>query len=274
MPQCRVDMLVALTVAWSVACAEYARAQTSTTNRKEPTTSKSLSEQALKLWQRDIDQYRLHTKDPEALRRRAEEFIKTVQLNILPYPQGPRFETTAAMGKKLIEDGCQDVLVRTYYGKAVVNDEGPYAALRILTEALNSWPSSDYPPECRRMGVFTIFGDIKRYARALQWSHMREEAAQHAAFRVKDETLGPEMRRVLFHELMPLIDCDDIQTTWEDPIAIYEACAALPKADPWLLHMLSGGAFVGKAWRDRGGGWANKVTPEGWQSFSLTVYWS
>jgi len=113
---------------------------------REPAVSKqgdapqlrTLPEQALGLWQRDIDQYRRHTSDPQALRAQAEEFMRTVQLSMLPRPRGPGRAETAQMGKRLFEQGCRDPLLRAYYGRAVCNDRGSYEAMPILVESLNA----------------------------------------------------------------------------------------------------------------------------------------
>ncbi len=70
-------------------------------------TPKTLAEQALSLWQRDIDQYRQYTRDPQSVRPKAEEFMRAVQQNMLPRRRGPRLETTAEMGKKLFEQGAR-----------------------------------------------------------------------------------------------------------------------------------------------------------------------
>jgi len=114
--------------------------------------------------------------------------------------------------------------------------------------------------------VFTLFSEAKLYAKALDWPRLRKEAAWLAAERVGDETIAPDMRRLVFYELRPLLD-DDCTRSWEDAIAIHEACSKQPKADPWIVHLLAGRAYVSLAWHHRGGGWAYTVTPEGWKLF-------
>jgi hypothetical protein len=226
----------------------------------------TLSLQAMHLWQGDIDLYRQYTSDPKSLRPQAEEFMRTVQLGMLPNPRGPGIAKTVEMGKKLLEQGCQDRLVKMYYGRAICSDQGILNARPVLFEALNSWGQSNYPPECRRMGVFTIYGEAKTISGALPWAKIRSEVAKLAAARVSDETIGPEMRRIVFHELLPLL-YDNCGRDWEGPVAIYEACSKQPKADPWLINMIAGRSFVAQAWHHRGGEWAYKVTPEGWKLF-------
>ena|GEM_PF-1287431 len=227
---------------------------------------RTLPEQALSLWQRDIDQYRRHTNDAQALRPQAEEFMRTVQLGMLPRPRGPGLAETAQMGKRLFEQGCKDPLLKAYYGRAVCSDRGCFEAMPVLVESLNAWPQSGYPGEAQRMAVFTLFSEAKPYAKNLDWLRLRKVAAGLAAERVGDGTIGPEMQRAVFYELRPLLGGTCTQD-WEDAAAIHEACSNQPKADPWIVHVLAGRAYVSRAWHHRGGGWAYKVTPEGWKLF-------
>ncbi|MDD4789246.1 MAG: hypothetical protein PHO07_18920 [Pirellulales bacterium] len=227
----------------------------------------TLADQAMRLWQRDIEEYRRLTKDPPALRRQAEEFMRTVQLGMLPQVYGPGHAKTAQMGERLFEQGCRDPLLKSYYGRAVCCAEGAYESMPLCVESLNAWEQSGYPGVYRRMAVFTLFAEAKLYARSLDWPRLRGEAASLAACRVGDTTIAPEMRRVVFHELQPLLG-DECTSHWEDAVAIHEACSKVPQADPWIIHMLAGQAYVSRAWHHRGGGWAYTVTPEGWKLFA------
>jgi tetratricopeptide (TPR) repeat protein len=48
---------------------------------------------------------------------------------------------------------------------------------------------------------------------------------------------------------------------------LVEGIAALPDADPWLVHMARGVLHTELAWDARGTGYAPAVTPEGWEGF-------
>ncbi len=228
---------------------------------------RTLAAQAMRLWQRDIEEYRRLTRDPPALRRQAEEFMRTVQLGMLPQVYGPGHAKTAQMGERLFEQGCRDPLLKSYYGRAVCCAEGAYESMPLCVESLNAWEQSGYPGVYRRMAVFTLFAEAKLYAKSVDWPRLRGEAASLAACRVGDTTIAPEMRRVVFHELQPLLG-DECTSHWEDAVAIHEACSKVPQADPWIIHMLAGQAYVSRAWHHRGGGWAYTVTPEGWKLFA------
>ncbi|MFZ5829095.1 MAG: tetratricopeptide repeat protein [Planctomycetota bacterium] len=234
-------------------------------NYKTRPTPKTLPEQALYLWERDIDEYREHTKDPKSLRPQAEEFMRAVHLNMLPTRRGPHLQETVEMGKRLIDQGCEDPLVRIYYGKAVSDEMGIFHALPILADGLNAWPDSGYPKLARRLGVLTMFAEAKYFAEALPWSNLRDEAACLAAARVADDTIDPAMRRVLFHELSQLMGGGGKH--WEDAVAVHERCANESNADPWLIHMLAGDAYVARAWHHRGDAWAQFVPDEAWEPF-------
>ncbi|NUQ61052.1 MAG: hypothetical protein HUU20_01090 [Pirellulales bacterium] len=236
------------------------------TGPADSASSQSLDELALALWQRDIDQYLQHTQDPQTLRLQAEEFLRNVQFGMLPHPRGPGDAKTAQIGKELFQQGCRDPLLKTYYGKAVCSARDCYEAAPALTEALNTWKPSGYPGEFRRLGVFTLFSEMKASSRGSDWGRLRNEAASLAAIRVADATISPEMRRVLLYELMPLAGTG-CGGNWEDAAAVHEACSKQPSADPWIVHMLAGRAYVARAWHHRGGDWARNVTPEGWRLF-------
>ena len=151
----------------------------------------TLADQAMRLWQRDIEEYRRLTKDPPALRRQAEEFMRTVQLGMLPQVYGPGHAKTAQMGERLFEQGCRDPLLKSYYGRAVCCAEGAYESMPLCVESLNAWEQSGYPGVYRRMAVFTLFAEAKLYARSLDWPRLRGEAASLAACRVAT-TIAPQ----------------------------------------------------------------------------------
>jgi len=192
--------------------------------------------------------------------------MRNVLLGRLPHPGGAGYGNIAQAGKRLFEQGSQDALLRAYYGRAVCSDKGCFEAMPILVESLNAWAQSGYPGEHRRMAVFTLLSEAKIYAKALDWPRLRQEAAWLAAELVRDETITAEMWRLVFDELRPLTSCER-DRVWEDAVAISEACSKEPKADPWIVHMLTGQAYVARAWHHRGGEWAYKVTPEGWKLF-------
>ncbi len=226
----------------------------------------AFSQQAMKLWRRDIEAYRRTTKDPQAIRAEAEEFMRTVQLGMLPHPRGLSPAKTAAMGKKLFEQGCQDPLVKTYYGRAICSDQGSFYARQIIIEALNEWTHSGYPGEYMRVGVFTLYGQAKDYMPLLPAAQLRKVAATLASERAGDQTIDPEMRRVVYYELSPLVK-NSAGEDWEGSILISEACGDQEKIDPWVLNMVTGDSYVVKGWHHRGGDWAYKVTPEGFRLF-------
>ena len=225
---------------------------------------------ALSLWHRDIARYLTTTKDPEPLRRQAEQFMQAVQLGMLPHPEGPGYAQTAEMGKKLIEQGSRDPLLRIYYARAVADDRGPLAALQIAQEALNDWAPSGYPGEYRRVGTFLVFAQ-KRLSDSPAWAVRRNEVVSFTNAYAALTAKYPELRRVVFYELSPLL-ADDSDRGWEDAIAISEACGKQPNADPWLVHMLAGKACLATAWHHRGGDWAYKVKPENWKPFHENLH--
>jgi hypothetical protein len=193
----------------------------------------TLSEDALNLWQREIEAYRRHTKDPESVRPLAEEFLRTVQLGALPRPRGPGLAKTMEMGKKVFAQGCKDPLVRAYYAN-VVSNKTPrgYYEMRTLATALDALRQSDYPPECRRVMLYTLYTFGTLDPRVPQWPDRRRETIELAAARVGDATIPPAQQRIVLHEMAPFFASDETEKAWQDLEALYEDCSKQPKADP------------------------------------------
>jgi len=235
----------------------------------DPSELKTLSDQLLALWGWDIEMYREHSKDPPHIRPLAEEFIRTVQLGMLPRPRGPGYGQTVEMGKRLLEQGCEDPLVKAYYGEAVCAYQGDYPALRLFVDAANAVQPSVYPAEYRLRTTFLLFSRAKPYCQMLsKWPRLRKEVASFVRQRLHDKRIPAEMRRALFFEFARLMTGgQSCGRYWEDGMAIYEACKNVPDVDPWLLHMVAGVAYCDKAWHHRGGDWAYTVTPERWELF-------
>jgi hypothetical protein len=63
-------------------------------------------------------------------------------------------------------------------------------------------------------------------------------------------------------------------TGWMDGLSIeketefYDEANKLDGAEPWMLAMIGGRYHIDAAWAARGSGWANEVTPQGWQDFA------
>ena len=143
-----VIVLWLLTSVWLLGSAGCKKAKARLPTHEEPANPQTLPEKDLSLWQCDIDQYRLHTKDPQALRPQAEEFMRARSTEHAAASAGAAAGEDGTNGKEATGTGpCQDLLVETYYGRAVCRDQGSYPALPILAKALNAWPQSDYPPE-------------------------------------------------------------------------------------------------------------------------------
>ena len=233
---------------------------------EEPVREPALPHPIQSLWESDVLQYHRVTRDPRPLRAEAEVFMRNVLLTLQSRRQGPPPDKLVEQGKSLFERGCQDPLLKTYYGHAIVDSQGAFAALGTLLEALNDWRGSPYGGEHRRMGIYTLFM-AKAYAKALPWDAVRKEVVDCVRRRMTDPHVSPDMRRIIYDELSALMG-DNCGKNWEDAAAIESVCRQLPSADPWLVHMVAGRTYVAKAWHHRGGEWGYKVGPEAWKLFA------
>ena len=224
-----------------------------------------LSDKLLKFWEPDIEAYRKYTKDPQSLRPQAEEFLRTVLLGNVFRKRGPGDEKTVAMGKKLLDQGCDDPLVKSYYASVAYKSMDYDSAIPFLQKAVVTLRESDYPPECKRVVVMADYSHCSVLQDVQNWKEFREEAINMAAARVGDSSIGSFQQQFIQKELEPFFRCDTFN--WKDSEALYNACLKQPKADPWTMEMIAGCYYRTMAWHYRGGGYASTVTADGWEKF-------
>ncbi len=228
-------------------------------DKKSPSEA-VFSDDVLGLWHRDIDQYRRHTKDPEAVLPQAEEFLRAVQLGALPCPRGPGLAGTMDLGKKAFARGYRDPLVRAYYAAiAGTKSRGGHAEMRNLSLALDALRQSDYPSSCQRLMLYTLYAYGASGQRLPQWPERRREAIELAAARVGDETIGPEKQRIVLYELSIFLPAEILPDQWQDAEALHEACQKQPKADPWTLHIIAGHYYRMLAWHHHVDQWGGDM---------------
>ncbi len=209
---------------------------------------------------RQIDDYRKQTSDPEAVREEVDEFLSSVIAGRLT--AGSKWASLLAEGERLSGQGAGDPLF-----KSALADCHQYAGsetdeLRLRGEAAAGFAKTPYPPfwqlhNAKRWVELVYVSSDQARNRALQ------TAIRAAAAAVNDRGIqAPEQRFVAVY-LTPMLE----QFQPGDRAALYEQLAIQPDMDSWTKNLLAGIYHVKLAWQHRGGGWAGEVTPEGWQQF-------
>lgn len=209
-----------------------------------------------------LDAWRAHGKHDPRWNDGVEKLLRDVAK---PNSQQPPKRETAAQARKLLEQGCDDPLVR--YALAISLDikagTAVYQVIDALRPALEKLGADYSPAVAYRIEL--------RYVQAWERAY-RDKAQEDAPIveRLIDRMIGlicaplddDERRRqlqrlssALEHELRPHAKL------------FFQKLAASPQADRWLVQMLLARAHVNLAWQERGGGYAGTVTEQGWRGF-------
>lgn len=182
------------------------------------------------------------------------------------YPLEPAaYRSLAAEGEKLVEAGCDDPLVRLWYGQMQFRSK-EYAKAEPNLMIAYDWGDNKYP-DVHAFFAFRSLAMIAQRKRA-RWpaeakGHMgsalnafcfalinKEFSDSEApiAFRLLDETCG---------------DC------WDLPkyAFVLHGLEKHEGVSKWLLGMMRGENEIDQAWKARGDGWARDVTEKGWELF-------
>ncbi len=170
------------------------------------------------------------------------------------------------ISRQLQDMGCEDPLVLyTSMRQMMPKDEGYLEAARRAYDALMD---SRYPT-------------IRKHGAAV-WLYQQLEEKEHNEEAVKvldtitdlyievitEDALKANESRHLFHLLTPVLD-DLPRPIWKE---IAERVNHSDSPNRWLIDVINGNYHIKAAWDERGGGWANEVTPDGWDGFREHLY--
>ncbi len=170
----------------------------------------------------------------------------------------------AAMGAALLDEGCEDPLVRAIHALAVDGDAHPRSAAALMQEAIAGLSGSGYSPHpvvylVRRLATHHAgtLDDAGKLA-------LRRQAADALIASIcrplPDETILRNRCYLAEHEILENLP-EELAVSVADRV---EQCA---ESDPWIKLMLRAYAHQRKGWNGRGRGFTAGVTAEGAKTF-------
>lgn len=171
----------------------------------------------------------------------------------------------ADLGKAAFDAGCDDPMVLYWYADILRQMRNLSEARACTERALKGFQSGQYSIDfvarsARRL--LRNFGNDPQETRRLT-KLMTDSVVQTIC-------LGPynkNEQRLLFLHFNDPLDTQDLVL----PQAIFDAVKDSETASPWTINLLGGHLHLRKAWEARGGGYANTVTPQGWQGFEQNL---
>ena len=211
-----------------------------------------------------LEGYKQHGHRDDAWDESAIEFIEMCIAVFNDVPNAPDFKELQSAGEQVVNAGCTDPLVLYGYGYARDRRNHRRGAEQYLRAAVQGLPDSDYPA--------TLLGSAaSRLARFLEaWNRDDEARAFHqiaanAFVRAADTDPHDSFSQ---RELVSRLELQlndylpaDIAASLADGLQMVGGI------DPCTLNTALGLHHVAAGWRERGKGYANTVTEEGWAGF-------
>lgn len=235
-------------------------------NGKDAYTAAAFRKDLLVFDLKKVDAYREHTKDPENVRPAAVEFMSAVWKKIVLKTPQPAWETLDKQGQQVLADGSQDPLVLATLGDmAWCCDKLPEAKEQ-FTEAVKRFESSTYPAGVQFQAYEWLRGLLMATNQLAALQPYAPRYLELAIRLLSDAADRPEEQRFVWNEVATFMNLEMAEVLPYQK-AFHEAVQKAEKIDPWTSNMIAGQYYIRQAWHDRGCGYADKVTPEGWESF-------
>jgi tetratricopeptide (TPR) repeat protein len=236
------------------------------------TTQKDASERQLEYWLRDVRYYRACTRDHAEIRPQAEQFLTAATKWRLARPDALPRDELRALGVELLVAGSQDPVVLLAYAHVIEEFKVTDSIMElVLRPAILGLPGTQYPKwiEVRLRSLLPTLPTHRVLPgddRPRTFSD-RYNAFQAALYQwLRDDSQHKQFLRPIAANL------DDLQTRNHLRYdTLLRDIADDPEIDPWLLHVMAGEHFYDAAWNARGSGFANDVTPAGWDQFQTQM---
>lgn len=171
-------------------------------------------------------------------------------------------------GKEALDAGCDDAMVLFCYG-SILQDVGKQKeAATFLRRAMDKFPKTSYSPFFIFSSAYRLRQCRGKQAKKKERHQLEDLMLSGIVASMKRGDFLPDEQRVLYTLMWDWKE-EDAKASSTRQQRLYEAIRDLENIDPWLKNLLMGQHEITLAWDERGGGWANTVTPKHWEGFRL-----
>jgi tetratricopeptide (TPR) repeat protein len=218
-----------------------------------------------------MDLYDKHTKDPVEVRKSVKDFAQKLLKCAQNEPGALTWKELVEPADKLLSDGESDPLVLTDIGfvKLKLSSDD---AIGIFKKAIENYSSSTYPA-CAKFHPYKMLRWICNEIKDREtWDPYREDFIKQMVAIMVESADEPQNRRAAWNEIGECLEIQgDSPGMFAQQTAIYELVLKAEKIDPWMKTMVEGWHHCGLAWKLRGNGFSNTVTPEGFKGFAENI---
>lgn len=171
----------------------------------------------------------------------------------------PSDDELVKLAKAAMDAKCSDPLVRHFCADALYNAGRTRKATPQMTQAVTELAKSKYSSATLFLAAARLWAiDTEPESRAaikpIINSHM---------VKMVSEKLDNNARRLMIERLFDFIEPQPLEARDEWVTVLRNA----PGVDRWVVDVVGGDHEIDLAWKSRGSGFANTVTPEGWKGF-------
>ncbi|HOF88085.1 MAG TPA: hypothetical protein PLZ36_08295 [Armatimonadota bacterium] len=231
-------------------------------------TGRTLAAQLVRYHQRVIvEAFRAGGPRNPAWDEDAERYLDDYVRAINRLPGAPTFAALVPRGAILAEMGCDDPQVLYVYGTALHQVERYDDAEAVLRRAVTAFAAGAAPRSRARLAPRRLLEvcDVTGGGGPEERARWQELAIRWTAEALADGSYRPDESRLALAEL---------EKSWtpfysERFAQLTAALSALPQADPYVVHMLTGRDAAARAWAARGE--AREPAPEAQQVFAARM---
>ncbi|HET6878972.1 MAG TPA: hypothetical protein VFI31_02385 [Pirellulales bacterium] len=165
-------------------------------------------------------------------------------------------------GRRLIDDGCDDWLVRYSLFRSHDDVDQPENAANAapILQPIETLADSGYPPAI----TYRIYlAHAEAMSRLSRWQPVGLKQAMDGFAAAISEPLTDDERRFYVARFR-----SEMRGLFGRYLGeLVGRLEAAPEADPWFVRLIQGIWHIERAWKLRGGGYADTVTEEGWRGF-------
>ncbi len=224
-------------------------------------TSTKAREQKLQYRMETVSWYRQTTRDSGEGKRLGEKFLTEYAKYAASIPNALGVEALRELAESSIKAGAADPMLRLYYGRILSHSDQMSQALQIFEEVRNLVVYGEYPSVAKFHAV-TWPSLIPQEIYTFGQRRLEPPVIEATIAYLRDDA-ACENQRLLYEA----IDGMYSSAVPSSRRAFLEALLSGADIDPWIKHMFMGRYYRDRAWDARGGGWASKVTREGWEEF-------
>lgn len=186
-------------------------------------------------------------------------------------PDAPAPEALLARAETLRAAPCDDPALLHCHGLLLCEAGRFPEAFDLFLQAAARYDQLDFPGVLKARNAVAVYDAIHRIGenhdkdQCFRW---KDRALEFLAQGLARDTLRVEDLRPLYAHIDENWKCIYWTRDGDSRHIVSRRVEELGGGEPWIVQMMLGRDEYRRAWVDRGGGFANTVTPQGWKGFA------